>query len=297
MSFDSLRWRSQMRHSLALIASLPRSGFSRMLGGTRYSPRFVGAYFSRHEADEALDKFGTSGFEDDGIAGHLFELMRERFVWDYPMLFWLSRLLPDYPSVLDAGGHLGTKYIDFARLLDLKSVEWTVFDLPGVIHAARVRQAQGELPPEISFEDRVDSISRIEILMASGLLQYLDMPFSDFVSSLREKPKFILLNKVAVRDGKGMYTIERFEHGRMLYQIRDRRDWEAEVAAMGYETLDCWTIPDLGHVIPTHPRLGRSESRGYVLRRQGLGGAGCREPLPRSAVADSLEDRGAENGG
>ncbi|MFT6537936.1 MAG: hypothetical protein ACJAQU_002854 [Loktanella salsilacus] len=48
--------------------------------------------------------------------------------------------------------------------------------------------------------------------------------------------------------------------------MRNRSIFEAQINVMGYDILDSWNIPNLGHVIATHPWLGRSESRGYVLR-------------------------------
>lgn len=47
----------------------------------------------------------------------------------------------------------------------------------------------------------------------------------------------------------------------MTYRIRNRRIFEAQIDSIGYEILDSWNITDLGHVISTHPWLGRSESR------------------------------------
>lgn len=59
------------------------------------------------------------------------------------------------------------------------------------------------------------------------------------------------------------------EGGRSPTGVRSRAAWTSEIARMGYEVVDTWEIPDLGHVIPTHPWLGRSESRGVALRRVG----------------------------
>lgn len=72
-----------------------------------------------------------------------------------------------------------------------------------------------------------------------------------------------------MRDGPTLYTVERIGRGRVAYRVRSRAAWTSEIARMGYEVVDTWEIPDLGHVIPTHPWLGRSESRGVALRRVG----------------------------
>lgn len=259
-------WRRRARQVLQIAGALPQAGISRLLAGTRRSPRFVGAYSNRTEIEAALARFGTSGYDDDAIADVSFEVMCRRAVWDYPILFWLSRLLPKHPALLDAGGHLGTKYIAFSDLLDLGSVHWTVYDLPGIVRAARARQAAGLIPSGIGFADRLEDAPGADILLVSGLLQYLGMPFPDFVASLQRRPQFILVNKVALSPGSERYSIERIGQARVAYRLRNRAHWNAEIAKMGYEVLDSWTIPELGHVIPTHPWLGRSENRGYVLQ-------------------------------
>ncbi|WP_226781569.1 methyltransferase, TIGR04325 family [Oceaniglobus trochenteri] len=263
-----MTWRGRARRVLSLGAALPRAGLARLLPEGRRAPRFAGAW---HDRAAAVGASGPRGYDDDRIAGVSFDVMCVRAIWDYPLLFWLDRLLPDHPVVIDAGGHMGTKYIAFADLLNLAPVRWTVFDLPGIVRAARVRQDRGDIPAAIHFADRLDGLAPCDVLIGSGLLQYLDRPFSDFVAALAEPPEYILLNKVALREGPAVFTLERIGANRVPYHIRDRAAWESEIAAMGYEIVDGWAIPELGHVIVTHPWLGRSESRGYVLRRRPQG--------------------------
>lgn len=265
--FARNRWRANVRQALNVAKALPHAGAARMLSQTARSTRFAGAYPGRDAALTALARFTTNGYDDEKIADISLEVMRRRAIWDYPVILWLDRLLPDWPTVLDAGGHLGTKYTAFSEMLDLSAVSWTVYDLPGIVKAARRRQVEGTIPAAITFEDRPEHVPACDILLASGLLQYLDMPLSDLIARLKHRPRFILLNKVALRNGGELHTMERIGRSRVLYRIRERQLWEAEIAGLGYEVLDTWEIAALGHVIPTHPWLGRSESRGYLLRR------------------------------
>ena len=260
-----MTWRGQLRRGLEIGTALPRAVLSRFFVGHPRGPRFSGVWQTRPAASMAC---GTAGYDDEGIADVSFDLMCVRAVWDYPIIFWLKRLLPDHPTVIDAGGHMGTKYIAFSDVLNLRDVRWTVYDLPGIVAAARARQGTGGIPQAIGFEHALDALGSADVLIGSGLLQYLDRPFADFVGALDEKPKHILLNKVATRDGPSIFTAERIGCNRVPYQIRNRNSWEAEIAAMGYDIVDSWTIPELGHVITPHPWLGRSESRGYVLQLQ-----------------------------
>jgi putative methyltransferase (TIGR04325 family) len=232
-------------------------------------PRFTGAWPTREAALAALPPSEARGYDDPDLAPVSFEAMCRREVWDYPVLHWLHRLLPEGARLLDAGGHLGTKHIAFAPLLDLGAVDWTVLDTPGIVSAARAAQEVGRIPAALRFVDRPEDAPEADILLASGLLQYLDRPFPEFLDALPARPRHLILNKVATRDGPEVVTHERLERVRVPYRIRNRAAWEESLAALGYAMRDAWAMPALGHRISTHPRLGASTSRGYVLSRKG----------------------------
>ena len=144
---------------------------------------------------------------------------------------------------------------------------WTVSDVPAVLAAARAAQAAGRLPAALRFADGPGAAGAADVLLASGLLQYLDLPLAEYVARMAAPPRHILLNKVATREGPEVVTLERIGPARVPYRIRSRAAFEAEIAAMGYTVRDSWEIRALGHVIPTHPWLGQSRSRGYLLER------------------------------
>ena len=96
-----------------------------------------------------------------------------------------------------------------------------------------------------------------------------DIPFPEFLGRLSARPAWIILNKVATREGPAITTLELIGPARVPYQIRCRAAFEAELATAGYAIRERWEIEPLGHVIDTHPEMGRSVSRGYVLQRVG----------------------------
>lgn len=257
---------TRIKQILKLALKLPSVATARALSGTNRSARFTGAYPTQAAALAALPASKQAGYDDASIADVSFDLMCQRHALDYPVVFWLDRLLPQITAVTDAGGHLGTKYIAFSGVLDLSGVNWVVYDLPGIIQAARARQKNHQLPAAIGFESARENLPNSDLLLASGLLQYLDQTFSDFVHSLPHRPTSIIVNKVALWDGPRCVTIERIGAGRVPYQIRNRAAFEAEIAVMGYGIEDQWDIEGLGHVIATHPWLGQSQSAGYVLK-------------------------------
>ncbi|WP_371154035.1 methyltransferase, TIGR04325 family [Jannaschia sp. 2305UL9-9] len=256
-----------LKHGLTSLRNKGTVANTRLRMALGRSPRFVGAYPTRAEAAAALPPTDTRGYDDPAVSDVSFPQMCQRETWDYPVIHWLSRMTEPGSRVLDAGGHMGTKYIAFADLLDLSQVRWTVYDMPSIVAAARRRQGDGSVPADLSFVDTLDALPPSDVLLASGLLQYLDISLADLIAHLPERPDQILLNKVALRHGPTVHTLERIGSLRVPYQIRSWTTWEETLASLGYEVLDRWQIADLGHVIPTHPGLGRSESWGFALRR------------------------------
>ena len=255
----------RLRTALQNARSLPGAAIARSIERTSRARRFSGALETRAAAQESVIRRAGKGYDDEAISDVSFDLICRRTAWDYPIMFWLQRLLPNADALIDAGGNLGTKYIAFHDLIDLRPIRWRVFGLPAIVNAARRHQSKGTLPLEIKFYTDVNTLPAANILLCSGLLQYKDVAFPEFVAALPARPDHILLNKAALRDGPELYTIEKIGEGCVTYRIRDRRIFGVQIDSMGNKILDSWNITDLGNVISTHPWLGRSESRGYML--------------------------------
>jgi putative methyltransferase (TIGR04325 family) len=230
--------------------------------------RFHGAFSTYEDAVAYAKRKNISvGFNHDKVANIHFDIMSQVVPWDYPVLFWLEKLLPDTKSIIDLGGHMGTKYRAFKPYLkfDINHHRWIIYDLPAIIAAGR-KQAIADGLNELVFIDHINIDETHDIAIASGLLQYLDIPLSILISHFPVPPKHLILNKVAMRDGDNVVTIENIEVSLNPYQIRNRKLFIDELLGIGYEIVDEWEIPSLSHMIPTHPELGRSKSFGFYCK-------------------------------
>jgi putative methyltransferase (TIGR04325 family) len=228
--------------------------------------RFSGAYFSYEEAIAAAARRGLVGFDHEEIAEVSFENMCQVVPWDYPVLFWMHRLSADVASVIDAGGHMGTKYRAFRDLLPISDdLQWVVYDLPAIVRAGR-RRAEMDGLKGLHFVDRLEDAGAADLFLGSGLLQYLDVPVSELLGRLSRLPPHLLLNKVALRAGKTVVTLEKIGKARVPYQMLNETVFLRDVESLGYRLFDRWTIPSLSHVIATHPELGASKSAGFYFR-------------------------------
>jgi putative methyltransferase (TIGR04325 family) len=186
--------------------------------------------------------------------------------WDYPVLFWLDRLMPGTKRIIDAGGHVGVKYRAWRKILNLApDYEWIVLDLPAMVEEGRARAAAEDLAA-LRFESDAARLPPADLFLASGLLQYYPNDLSVLLKQLPTLPRHVIVNKVSVRDGPAFVTLQRVGPSRAPYQIRNREQFIADVLELGYEVVDQWDIPSLAHVVLTHPELGRSSSLGFYFR-------------------------------
>ncbi len=230
---------------------------------------FLGAYDTPEAAAAHAPAWALKGYAHEAVVDVNFEEMCALRLWDYPVLFWLQRLLPDMADVLDAGGHMGTKFRAFDPHLALRGrVRWTVYDTAPVVRAGRQRSIADGLCESLAFTDVLRDAPPADVLLASGLFQYFDGGPKALIEPLRARPRHIILNKVATREGPTVVTLERIGSAFVPYQIRSRGAFEAELDALGYTILESWEIATLSHRIRSHPELGPSVSRGYVLRQR-----------------------------
>lgn len=246
---------------------LARSAIWRVLalfGSSRL--RYRGCFADVAEAAAAVRRGTLVGYNHDAVVTLAFDMMCRINLEDYPVLFWLSRIGDEAQVLLDAGGHMGTKFRAFRQHLDLAGkLEWIVYDVPSIVRAGQQRAIEEGLSG-IRFVDTLSELPRIDVLLASGLLQYLDIPFADFLRQLQTLPRHLLLNKVQTREGPTVVTLENFGCAEVPYQIRNFPQFLAVLDELGYDIVDQWTVPALSRTIPTHRYLGASTCWGCYAR-------------------------------
>jgi putative methyltransferase (TIGR04325 family) len=229
--------------------------------------RFRGIFGSYQEAMASVRPGLLAGYDNDAIVDVAFEEMSRILPSDAQVLIVLERLLPHVKYILDAGGHMGTKYRAFRDRLDLdNNVFWIVWDTPAAVRAGRKRAVADRLPA-LSFVEDIAEAPPADLMLCSGLLQYIDISFADLVGQLVTKPPYLILNKVATRDGPTVVMLERFgDEAEIPYQIRNRDEFVGMLDALAYDIVEEWVLPEFSHVVPDAPQLGASTSRGYFAK-------------------------------
>jgi len=215
---------------------------------------FRGVFSNFGQANLSAPKTKPTGFNTQEYAKEFSNRRGKIFSFDYPVLFWLEKLLHENCVVFDYGGHLGTHFYAYAKYLAYpRGMRWIVCDLPLITRAgndlAMKMNAQG-----LSFTNDFDSAASSNILIAAGSLQYIEAPsLSVSLRNLARLPAHLLLNKLPLYDGPKFVTLQNGGPSFHPQYIFNREEFIADLEAVGYHLKDQWSVQTHSGYIPFHP--------------------------------------------
>jgi putative methyltransferase (TIGR04325 family) len=232
--------------------------------------RWPGSYrgvFSSFAEARASAPSQKLGFDHAELA-HLYDFrIGKAFPSDYPVLFWLARLLPELRSVFDWGGHIGVSYYTYAKYLDFpEPLRWRVGDVPQIIKAG-AELAQGRGVTALSFTHDLAHADGFDLLLANGSLQFVETPLSESLRALKQPPRHLLINKLPLYDGATFVTLENTIHSYNPYRVGNRAAFVESIASHGYSVVDEWQTPDVSCHIPLHRERSIDAYSGFYFRR------------------------------
>lgn len=227
-------------------------------------PRFYGLYPSREEALAAAPSTRLVGYDHEPVVEVSLHRMSQIWTSDYPVVYWLLRTLAQGQRLVDLGGHVGTKYRAWSPYLHLPDhFRWVVCDVPTMRDAGRRLNAGN---PHLHFTSRREEIDGSDILLASGVLQYMEGDLEEILASCNEPPRHLLLNKVPTHSGSDIYTLENLLSSSVPYRIFQKDRLLEALAALRYEKLDEWIVPESSVQVP-FTSLGETVHLGFYFRR------------------------------
>jgi putative methyltransferase (TIGR04325 family) len=181
--------------------------FSKKPAGTRFTGDFKSWDEAKrcstgYDTPEILEKTraallkvraGKAAFERDSMA---FDQME----YDFPLLAGLLRAAAQDDgrlSVLDFGGSLGGTYFQCRTYLSsLRHVRWSVVEQPAHVACGRTDFANKELH---FYETIADCLSeqKPNVLLLSGVLQYLREPYLFLETVLRERIPYVIVERTS----------------------------------------------------------------------------------------------------
>jgi putative methyltransferase (TIGR04325 family) len=264
-------WRSVSRASVKKLAQTTvgskvlRAAYeSHFEAASGHQRMFRGLYPDFATASANAPPGKQVGYDGDATADRHAHERHFIFPSDYPVLFWLSRLIPGARLLFDLGGDVGSRYLAFRKHLAYPSkFTWLVNDIPAVVALGRTI-AKEEATPQLQFTTDCARLPEADILLASGVLQVLE-DWHGYLRPTAALPRHILINRTPVGDRPHMVTLCAIGVSFNPYHIFNRRSFVAAFVDLGYRLVDEWLTPDLGCRIPDHPSHSLDAFSGFYF--------------------------------
>jgi putative methyltransferase (TIGR04325 family) len=230
---------------------------------------FRGVFSSFSEANRSAPRSKPLGFNHQAYALEFESRLTRVFAFDYPVLFWLVRLLEPGVQVFDYGGHRGTNFYAYARYLTYPAdFHWTVCDLPEIVKAgealARERNCNA-----LSFTTEFDRAADAHILLAAGSIQYIESPrFNESLAALARRPVHLLLNKLPLHNTREFVTLQNGGPAFHPQYVFQRQPFIDSIVSLGYELVDSWEVPTHPGEIPFYPGASFRCHTGLYFRQR-----------------------------
>lgn len=228
---------------------------------------FYGVHASWDEADAAALAFGTKGY-DNVASANLYNHRVRMDQHDYPSLYWLTRSLQEgLKGVFDLGGAIGIKFLAFREpLQQFPDLLWRVQDVPAMVTNGRELAAQrGDSVGRLQFTERFEEGEGLEILFASGVLQYLPHTLGELLSGYRKLPRRIVINTAAIHPEHEFFTVNSLGTAFCPYRVQTQASLVRGLTALGYRLRVSWINPDKPLTIPMQPKHCLRHYSGYCF--------------------------------
>jgi len=208
------------------------------------------------------------GYDHPGHAEMYDHRLGELVIADYPALFWVARLLPDLSSLFDYGGHVGLLYYGFAKRLAFPpGFRWLVCDMPGTAQRGRVLADRAGAVP-LHFTSEWPAGDGSGLLVASGVLQYVEAHLAERLRLWERLPAHVLINNTPMYDGPAYVTLQNTHLSYNPYRVFNRAELIRSIEALGYRLRDAWRH-DRWLRVPLHPERAVEAYQGLFFERAG----------------------------
>ena len=230
-------------------------------------PVYSGIYPTYQAAIQAIPQGTAIGFDDAAVPelylNHHFVLNQN----DYPVLFWLAKILKPGSATFDFGGGLGQCWYSYEPYLSvLNQTQWIVCDLPAFDKQGQ-ELARQQGATDLLFTSDLQNCADAGVFMGNGALQYAADDLPGLLSKLVMPPEHVLINRVPMYDGEGYYTIQRTRHNSYApHRVMNRKELCRGMLQIGYQEEDSWEISRTLHV-NLRPGNDVTKYQGFYFRK------------------------------
>lgn len=252
---------------LASVRRLREERYERVFASPAAYGHCRGVFASFSEALRSAPPSSRLGFDHAEFAGDLGERFATLLPHDYPVLFWLQRLIGDGTRLFDLGGYTGGQYHVYRPYLRYPArFEWTVCEVPAVVEKGRAL-AKERGYSQLRFTVRPADADGSDVLMSAGALQYIESPtLAQLLAAMKSPPKHLVLNKLPLQDGAPWVTLQNSGPVYVAHHVFNRAQLLSQLEALGYQLVDSWEVPGFSTEIPFRPDRSVPRFTGLYLR-------------------------------
>ena len=233
----------------------------------RKAPRYRGVYASFQAAEAALPRDRPQGFNIEAVPEYFITSEFMLHSGDYPVLFWLSRILEAGTTVFDLGGGFGQSYYSYQEFLPFPpGLHWIVCDVEAFVRRgtelARERNATN-----LTITSDFQQAEGAQIYLTKGALHYIEPDLATIVARLVARPEHILVNRVPMYNGETYFTQQHSNHSYNVNKVMNEAQFIRDIQALGYDKVDAWISPRTLHV-PFHPERFVPSYKGFYFRKR-----------------------------
>ncbi len=227
---------------------------------------FHGIYPDFESASRDIPSTRLIGYDNEASALRLAHDRFRIFPFDYPVMLWLQKLLPECRLVFDLGGNVGTSYFGYQKYLQYpENLTWLVCEVAAVA-ALGAKVASEASATQLRFTTDLTELPKADVLLAAGSLHFIPRPF-ELLRSAPSLPRHILVNKVPAYDLPSGVTLENMGSAFNPYHLFNRAEFVGQFQSLGYEIADEWRSPDISCEIPFYPEHSVRGYGGFYFRR------------------------------
>ncbi len=225
-----------------------------------------GQFGSFEEAGRSAPQAGKVGYDTEQHASLYDERIGKTLISDYAVLFWLSRVAAEVKSVFDIGGHKGELFYGFRAVLPaLDALRWLVHDLPSSTHAGRILAEQNGVSA-LKFTTDLGDGNGCGLLIASGVLQYLEQSLASILGSWEDAPRYIIVNNTPMFEGNEYVTLQNIGVSYNPYRVFNRARLIRSLEERGYVLRDHWRT-ERSMAVPLRPDLFVDAYQGFFMEK------------------------------
>lgn len=254
---------------LPLLMPLARHLYHGYFERQRKGNHYLGVHASYAEALAAVPAGLRKGFDHADAAGQYRNRARNLWIGDYPVLYWLQRLLDGgCRRVFDLGGHIGVAYYAFQPYGRYPTdLHWLVSDLPTTMAAGREWAREHDPAGLLGFADDKQQADGQDLLLVLGAMQYFDYDFAAWLGTLAAPPPHLIINTTPLHDSRGFYTLQNMGFACVPYHVQARPAFLEAMAALGYRVVDAWRNDERQCHVPFNDDCDVDGYSGFYLCR------------------------------